>query len=336
MNVVPLSKEEVLKKDIRVSIGSLALLGLRNVKVFAKPTTIYLMVEEHCLYNCLYCAQAKESKANFENLSRVTWPKEKFENVLDALIKHKDDYKRICFQVVNGKNYYENLIGFLKVLNDAELNVPISISIREPNINRIRELFSLGVERIGLPIDVVSKEDFSKIRGGNFEKTFSFILDVGKEFKGKITTHIIVGLNETDFELYDAMKKFFDGNVLVSLFSFTPVKGTLLEKHQKVPIGRYRKFQFIRALFFKRIPFEPIFENGILMGAKIDFTKEKILELVTDPSNYITQGCPNCNRPFYNETPTGPLYNFPVKPEDKSFVFNDFVKVVIDGKVFFK
>ncbi|BAL81687.1 radical SAM protein [Caldisericum exile] len=335
MSVVPLYKEDILQKDIRVSIGSLALLGLKDVKVFAKPTTIYLMVEERCMFNCLYCAQARESNANLENLSRVTWPKETFKNVLDALIKHKDDYRRICFQVVNGRNYYEDLVQFLKVLKVSQINVPISISIRETNINRIREMFSLGVERIGLPIDVVSKEHFSKIRGGNFESTFSFIIDTAREFKGKITTHIIVGLNETDFELYDAMEKFFHNNVLVSLFAFTPIKGTPFESHPKVPIGRYRKFQFVRALFFKHIPFEPIFESGELSGVKIDAPKEKILELISDPSNYITQGCPNCNRPFYNETPAGPLYNFPTKPSDTSFVFKDFVKVVFDGKVEF-
>jgi len=26
---------------------------------------------------------------------------------------------------------------------------------------------------------------------------------------------------------------------------------------------------------------------------------------------FLTSGCPSCNRPFYNEKPRGPLYNFP-------------------------
>lgn len=336
MSVVPLSKESILESDIRVSIGSLALLRLRNVKIFAKPTTIYLMVEDHCVYNCLYCAQARESKANFENLSRVTWPKEKFKNVLQALIEHKDDYKRICFQVVNGKNYYQNLLGFLKALKEESINKPVSISIREHNLEHIKELFSLGVERIGLPIDVVSKENFSKIRGGNLDKAFEEILKASSEFKGRITTHIIVGLGETDTELYEAMKRFFGNGVLVSLFAFTPIKGTELENHPKVPIERYRKFQFVRSLFFKKIPFAPIFENDILIGITIDASKERILELLQDPSNYTTQGCPNCNRPFYNENPLGPFYNFPEKPKDTSFIFKDFIKEVFDGKVTFK
>ncbi|HDI74230.1 MAG TPA: hypothetical protein ENF57_04430 [Candidatus Korarchaeota archaeon] len=26
---------------------------------------------------------------------------------------------------------------------------------------------------------------------------------------------------------------------------------------------------------------------------------------------FLTSGCPSCNRPFYNERPRGPIYNFP-------------------------
>ena len=26
---------------------------------------------------------------------------------------------------------------------------------------------------------------------------------------------------------------------------------------------------------------------------------------------FLTSGCPSCNHPFYNEKPSGPLYNFP-------------------------
>ncbi|HUT17269.1 MAG TPA: radical SAM protein, partial [Acidobacteriota bacterium] len=26
---------------------------------------------------------------------------------------------------------------------------------------------------------------------------------------------------------------------------------------------------------------------------------------------FLTSGCPDCNRPFYNEKPSGPIYNYP-------------------------
>lgn len=336
MNVAHLSNKTALDFDIRVSIGSLALLNMRDIKILAKPTTIYLMVEEHCMFNCLYCAQARESKANFENLSRITWPKEKFGKVLESLITHRDKYKRICFQVVNGRNYFENLVSFLKAMKEVNLNVPISISIRESNEERIKQLFELGVERIGLPIDVVSKENFSKIRGGNYEETFNKIIAFGREFKGRITTHIIVGLLETDEELINAMKGFFDNGVLVSLFAFTPIKGTPLEHFKTVPLERYRKMQFVRSLIFKNIPFSPIYEKDTLKAIEMDYKKEFIESLLNDLTIYMTKGCPNCNRPFYNEKPNGPMYNFPTMPTIGNNVVSSYVSQVVDGKVIFK
>jgi len=35
---------------------------------------------------------------------------------------------------------------------------------------------------------------------------------------------------------------------------------------------------------------------------------EEALEL---GSPFQTSGCPGCNRPYYNEKPSGPIYNYP-------------------------
>ncbi len=34
-------------------------------------------------------------------------------------------------------------------------------------------------------------------------------------------------------------------------------------------------------------------------------------ELPADGEPFRTSGCPDCNRPFYNEPPGGPLFNYP-------------------------
>jgi biotin synthase len=36
---------------------------------------------------------------------------------------------------------------------------------------------------------------------------------------------------------------------------------------------------------------------------------EALLPSTGEP--FQTSGCPDCNRPFYNEQPGGPLYNYP-------------------------
>ena len=39
--------------------------------------------------------------------------------------------------------------------------------------------------------------------------------------------------------------------------------------------------------------------------------KETLKRVVETGQPFLTTGCPDCNRPFYNEKPSGPLYNHP-------------------------
>jgi biotin synthase len=43
---------------------------------------------------------------------------------------------------------------------------------------------------------------------------------------------------------------------------------------------------------------------------------DEALELGTA---FQTSGCPGCNRPYYNEKPSGPIYNYPrpLSPDEK-------------------
>jgi biotin synthase len=43
-------------------------------------------------------------------------------------------------------------------------------------------------------------------------------------------------------------------------------------------------------------------------------TNEELNKEIDSGLPFRTSGCPNCNRPFYNEKPSGPLYNYPTKP----------------------
>lgn len=48
-------------------------------------------------------------------------------------------------------------------------------------------------------------------------------------------------------------------------------------------------------------------------GQITDFgvTKTLLKSAVESGTPFLTSGCPNCNRPFYNEKPSGPIYNYP-------------------------
>ena len=38
-----------------------------------------------------------------------------------------------------------------------------------------------------------------------------------------------------------------------------------------------------------------------------------------DSKAFQTPGCDGCNRPYYNESPNGPIYNYPRKLTDEEF-----------------
>jgi biotin synthase-related radical SAM superfamily protein len=44
--------------------------------------------------------------------------------------------------------------------------------------------------------------------------------------------------------------------------------------------------------------------------------EEVSMRIVQTGEPFLTSGCPNCNRPYYNEKPSGPIYNYP-KPLKK-------------------
>ena len=248
-------------RKIRASIGSLGVLGLRDIKLPAPPTTIYLMVGERCMYDCAYCSQAANSKSSVEQLSRVVWPVVELQELKAAIKDTPSLIKRVCFQVVNSRGFLEDVLFFIRNIKDVS-SLPVSVSIRVNRIEDLEKLFDAGVERVGVALDVATETTFSKYRGGDFKKTVDLILHAGELFKGRITTHIIVGMGETDRELYGVMKKMFNNGITVGLFAFTPVKGTCLEGEIPPSLMRYRRIQLMRYLLSKGIEFLPEFDEG--------------------------------------------------------------------------
>jgi biotin synthase len=61
------------------------------------------------------------------------------------------------------------------------------------------------------------------------------------------------------------------------------------------------------------------FDNeGCLSDFGID--KETLLQTIQFGEPFLTSGCPNCNRPYYNEKPSGPIYNYPRKISEKEML----------------
>jgi len=319
---------EETPKKIRVSVGSAIVLDLLSGKLDATPTTAYLMTyrKGKCFANCGFCPQARESHSRADMLSRVSWPAFPTERVLNGIEKavKYDEIKRVCIQALNYPEVFTDLIALIRVIHQ-KVNVPISISCQPLNSENIRQLAEAGAERIGIPLDAATEELFDKIKGlsaggpYSWKKQFKLLSDAVNIFgKGKISTHLIVGLGETEREMVKIIQRYVDMSVLPALFAFTPISGTALGNNAQPPIQKYRRIQIARHLIVHEIArYEDMRfdEEGYISDFSVD--EQTLLQIIQIGEPFLTSGCPNCNRPYYNEKPSGPIYNYPRKISQK-------------------
>ncbi|MEJ2278560.1 MAG: radical SAM protein, partial [Candidatus Lokiarchaeota archaeon] len=308
---------------VRVSLGSAAVLDLIPQKFKIQPSTCYLMtyIPGKCSGNCGFCPQSRSSTSTSDKLSRVTWPEFSFERFLSKLkhLKPAKKFKRICIQTLNYPNNFSDLRYIVQKISE-QLNINISIAIPPMSIENLKELKSKGVNRIGIALDAATPEIFRKVKGDlvksnyTWKEHFKGLKDALKVFPENVSTHIIVGLGETEKEVVELLLKLRALKILPSLFAFTPIKGTSLGEKERPSAEGYRKIQLSRYLIFendKNIDDFTFNSNGKLESININ---ENYLKTIIDENiAFMTTGCPNCDRPFYTSRPSGPFYNFPRK-----------------------
>lgn len=309
-------------QKIRVSIGSAIVIGILEGKLDCEPGTVYLMTynDSKCIANCAFCPQARDSSSKAELLSRVSWPPFSTKSVLDRIRTSVEQFKigRVCIQALNYPDVFTHLTSIVKGIN-RQVEVPISVSCQPPNRRNMQRLAEAGVERIGIAIDAVTEKIFNEIKGVNangpyiWKNQFNKLREALEIFgKGKVSTHLIIGLGETENEAAKLIQRCVDMGVSPALFAFTPVLGTALESKSPPVIESYRRIQLARYLIVNgHARFEDMHFDyyGCLTNYNIE--KEKLTSIVETGNPFLTSGCPDCNRPFYNEKPSGPIYNFP-------------------------
>jgi len=311
---------------VRVSIGSAIVLGLVQGSLDAYPTTAYLLTyrKGKCTANCSFCPQARNSKARADMLSRVTWPAFPTLQVVNELVKavEQNRIKRVCIQALNYPTVFDNVISIVAKIR-SRCNMPISVSCQPINNDVMKKLADAGVNRIGIPLDAATEEIFDKIKGKMargpyvWEKQMDALENAARIFgKNMVSTHLIVGLGETEKEMIETIQRCVDMGVFPGLFAFTPVPGTTLESSSSPSLGHYRRVQLARHFIVEgKTRIESVrFDKD---GRIVDFgvAQDTLHETVSSGVPFLTSGCPDCNRPYYNEKPGGPLYNFPYVPK---------------------
>jgi len=300
--------------SLRASIGTLAVLGMRDIRMAAVPTTAYLMTSSSCMGDCAYCGQGRGAVGDHSHLSRINWPEVGENQLVEAFITHPGVFQRVCFQTTASHGVLRRLLVLVPRIHEAS-GVPISVSYRVTKHEEADQLFDAGVQRIGVAIDCCSKRLHPQLRGGSLAESVTLVKDLAGRYPGRISTHLIIGLGEEEMEAAELMLELHRAGVLVSLFAFSPVRGTRMEHRAPPALVSYRKLQLLLGL----LDWQEQERFCVAYDARksihgLGLSEAQIRLFLGRHFVFVTHGCPGCNRPFYTEVPGGTMFNFPNVP----------------------
>jgi len=315
---------------IRVSSGTEAQLGLKPSQLDVKPTTAYLLTYHNgrCRANCAFCTQARESKSSIDLLSRVVWPPHPLDEVADRLkmVEKSGELRRVCIQTINYDGMFKDLLAIIEHIK-ANVSLPISVSCHPLNEANIRILAEMGVDRLAIPLDAASEEVFDRVKGRGVAGFYTRrdclkALKIALKYFGprRVLSYIMVGLGEKESEAVKAIQELVDLGVSCSLFAFTPVRGIILENNPPPSLESYRRIQLAHYLIeegISRFEWMNFSEDGVIENFGVD--KSELVKIVLSGKPFMTRGCPDCNRPYFNEKPGSSIYyNYPrpLRPEE--------------------
>jgi biotin synthase len=302
-------------KMIRVSVGTAGVLGLAQVPMDVAPTTAYLLVGGRCAMSCAFCAQARESSASNMALSRVMWPEFPLDEVCVRMRQAEllGQLRRCCIQVTASHDHMGHTMEAVHTIR-ASVGLPLDISILPTGLGQVEALIAAGVERIGFGLDAACERVFLRAKGAHWDRVLWFIEETARRFPGHVAIHLIVGLGETEEEAISRMFWARGLGATLGLFAFTPLRGTLLAEASPPLLGHYRRVQAALWLIMEQGASPSDFAFGDVHsrpGSLIGIRIPDWATLLAESRAFETSGCPGCNRPFYNEHPGGPIYNYP-------------------------
>jgi biotin synthase-related radical SAM superfamily protein len=340
--------------EINVSIGTAAVLGLAEVRMDAAPTTAYLMLGGRCRMACAFCAQARTSsilsatkgsarpinpstprrgelvEPSGQRLSRITWPPFIEKEVLGHLgeAAARGDFRRVCLQVTAGQDYFRRTLELAEAVRGV-CDLPVDAAILPRDVGQVETLLDAGVEHIGFGLDAACEQVFRQVKRSDWERSIKLVEEAARRFPGHVAVHLIVGLGETEREMTEMIQRMHNLEGIVGLFAFTPLRGTPMQDQPPPSLDTYRRMQVARHLISHDLATLEDFSFSA-EGRLVSFGQPDLAEMLADGVAFQTSGCPDCNRPFYNERPGGPLYNYP-RPLTKVETRRAVAELVVGG-----
>jgi biotin synthase len=258
----------------------------------------------------------------------VIWPKYPLDEILARLdvAAREGRLRRCCLQATAARGYYERALRVVRKVCEA-ISLPTNIAILIRDVEQAAALYGAGIDRIGFGLDAACERVYRQTKGSGWSRTLATIEAVARQYPGRASVHLIVGLGETEREMVGRVLWAEALGVGVGLFAFTPVRGTAFAARLAPPLAVYRRMQAARWLIVHHGARSNAFhfdEQGALVDICVPGVPD-LVRLLSTGAAFRTSGCPDCNRPFYNERPGGPMYNYarPLTPDETCQAIDD-------------
>ncbi len=291
---------------IRVSYGSAVVLGLIPGELTTEPTTLYLLLRHsRCGGRCAFCPQSIGSESR---ISRVDWPEFDLQDVKERI---GGRFERICIQCTDEEEVRRDLPAVVGEVSEG--GPPVSVSTAPIPADLMAGIREAGAEVLTVPLDCARGEIFASVKGRDWDVYWRALRNaVGVFGRGRVGTHIIVGLGETERDVVVVLDNLANMGVIPSLFAFTPVAGTPMGSQPGPALGSYRRLQVARYCIVELGRGAEAFGFGA-GGRIVRFPAD----LPLDNRIFMTKGCSGCNRPYFNERVSGPIFNYPYAPTEE-------------------
>jgi len=313
-------------------------LGLARGRMYrgAVNRCVNLLVhyEEGCSANCAYCGLARKRPGTYQDKSfiHVPWPVFSMDEIIKAINKAPAHVKRTCISMITNGKCRAATLKMTKRLKE-ETSIPISILISPTILNKkdLVEMRACGADKIGVAIDLASRELFEKYRGKGvsgphkWEKYWEIMEAALEVFEHpNVGAHLMVGMGETEEQMASLMDRLWRMGVLSHLFSFFAEEESELAHVSQPPWATYLRVQLARYLIEEGLSSHKDmgFDGD---GHIVDFgTDLHQLDSIINPGKpFMTTGClgPDgevaCNRPFGNCLPDVNQWNYPYAPNEE-------------------
>jgi biotin synthase-related radical SAM superfamily protein len=328
---------QISPEYVRISMAAAIQLGLKRGRIDRASCDCINLIQnypEGCYANCAYCGMARERPGLPEENTfiRVAWPLYPTDLIAARIAEReaKSEVGRVCISQVQDPRANGDLLELIRRVKERTPQVPIAALVSATLLDeeKLLEIRASGVDIVGIGLDGATEGIFDAVRGKKTGSPHRWdhhwqIIRLAREIFGpmNVNCHIIVGLGETDRELFDLFFRLRDEQIAGYLFSFNPEPGTATQDLPRQPIHRHRRIQLVKYLI-EHAGLSPAAlaydEAGRLI--RLDAPEDMVAAAIHSGLPFMTDGCPDrhgvmaCNRPYGSYRPGEEFRDYPFRP----------------------